>query len=90
MEIYLCYPVNDFIHHTFISSFFLCFNNSLFNFTDKGHVHLTNLAKQQWRIKGLSIEVLEPFRRLRITFNGLLKNIGRNSNEVEHVQFHFM
>lgn len=73
--------------------FNICFNTYFYTFVDvdDGNVHLTNLAKDQWKVRGLSIDVLEQHRRMRIIFNGLLKNIGRKGNEnIEHVQFHFM
>lgn len=58
---------------------------------EDGGVYVTNLAKEQWKVKGLSIEVLEPYRRMRIIFNGLLRNVAmKNREQVEHVQFHFM
>lgn len=50
-----------------------------------------NVVKEIWKIKGLSIVVLEPFVRLRILFNGLLLNVGSvKKGIVEHVQFNFM
>ncbi|XP_056640414.1 uncharacterized phosphotransferase YvkC-like isoform X1 [Diorhabda sublineata] len=57
---------------------------------EKGSVQ-TSLPKTAWKIAGLCIETLEPFRKLRITFNGLLKNISETGFEkIEHVQFNFI
>nr|XP_023026704.1 uncharacterized protein LOC111514686 [Leptinotarsa decemlineata] len=51
----------------------------------------TNLTKKQWAIGGAKIELLEEFRKLRIIFNGLLRNISYTTQErIEHVQFNFM
>ncbi|XP_074030149.1 rifampicin phosphotransferase isoform X2 [Leptinotarsa decemlineata] len=51
----------------------------------------TNLTKKQWAIGGAKIELLEEFRKLRIIFNGLLRNISYTTQErIEHVQFNFI
>ncbi|XP_033208462.1 putative phosphoenolpyruvate synthase isoform X2 [Belonocnema kinseyi] len=51
--------------------------------------------KQSWSIGGLKISVLEPLKRFRITFNGLLRNgirhkISDGMGEIEHVRFNFI
>jgi hypothetical protein len=48
---------------------------------------LYRLSGWQWKTKDLQIEVLEPFKRLRVTYNGLLSDASR---DVHHVQFSFM
>ncbi|CAG9815135.1 unnamed protein product [Phaedon cochleariae] len=50
----------------------------------------TNLSKGQWKIGGVNIEILEDFQRLRITFNGLLRNLSSIKSDIEHVQFNFI
>lgn len=58
---------------------------------DKTHIVLTSIPKDQWKVQGLSVEILEPYRRLRILFNGMLRNLGpEGTQHVEHVQFRFM
>ena len=52
-------------------------------------------SKQSWTIGGLKISVLEPLKRFRIIFNGLLRNgigtkISNDMGKIEHVRFNFM
>nr|CAH7719421.1 unnamed protein product [Callosobruchus chinensis] len=63
-------------------------NGCTYVFPDHNYMIETNLAKQQWKAKGLEIEVLEPFKRLRIIFNGVLHNVSSQQNE--HVIFKFI
>nr|CAI5849630.1 unnamed protein product [Callosobruchus analis] len=74
-----------------IVEIFVCLrleNGCTYVFPDGNHMIETNLAKQQWKAEGLEVELLEPFRRLRITFNGVLHNISTQQNE--HVIFKFI
>ncbi|KAJ8956354.1 hypothetical protein NQ318_015092 [Aromia moschata] len=49
------------------------------------------ISRHIWKINGLTMELLEPLRRLRIVFNGLLRNINVTEYEkVEHVRFNFI
>ncbi|XP_028141346.1 putative phosphoenolpyruvate synthase isoform X1 [Diabrotica virgifera virgifera] len=57
---------------------------------EKGGIQ-TTISKYAWKIAGLNVEILEPLRKLRITFNGLLKNQSCTDFEkVEHIQFNFI
>ncbi|XP_046625804.1 uncharacterized protein LOC124307780 isoform X1 [Neodiprion virginianus] len=54
-----------------------------------------NNVDRGWSAVGLKITPLEPWRRWRITFNGLLRNgikrnYRQNEGKVEHVRFHFI
>ncbi|CAH0549548.1 unnamed protein product [Brassicogethes aeneus] len=53
-------------------------------------IHFFTIPKLQWKANGLNMEILEPFRRLRLTFNGLLKEVSTGIGTVEHVQFNFI
>ena len=48
---------------------------------------LYSISSWRWKTKDLHIEILEPFKRLRVTYNGLLSNA---THDVEHVRFSFM
>ncbi|CAG9829044.1 unnamed protein product [Diabrotica balteata] len=47
----------------------------------------TNIPKNRWKVDGLNIEVVEPFKRLRICFNGILKT---DRDTTDHIQFNFI
>ncbi|XP_072378304.1 rifampicin phosphotransferase-like [Diabrotica undecimpunctata] len=47
----------------------------------------TNVPKNRWKIDGLNLEVVEPFKRLRICFNGILKT---DRDTTDHIQFNFI
>lgn len=59
-------------------------------FSDEPEILSCSLQSRQWRGAGLKIEILEPFRRLRITYNGFLRKHGEAEDSVEHIQFNFM
>ncbi|KAJ8967033.1 hypothetical protein NQ314_003150 [Rhamnusium bicolor] len=60
-------------------------------FQSDTHVLHAKLPKEQWKINGLNIEILEPVKRLRVTFSGLLKNVAvKDYEKVEHVQFNLI
>ncbi|XP_048521630.1 putative phosphoenolpyruvate synthase isoform X2 [Dendroctonus ponderosae] len=66
-------------------------SGSIFTFPDSQKVHQVSVKEQIWKINGLSIETLEPYRRLRIVFNGLLQNIAcKTPKKIEHIQFNFI
>lgn len=55
------------------------------------NVRVTSVKDFKWKINGLSIETLEPYRRLRVVFNGLLQDISNEEEEkIDHVRFNFM
>lgn len=62
------------------------------NVLDEPEVLTCSIANKEWKVAGLKFEILEPFRRIRIVYNGFLRKINPNGQEngVEHVQFHFM
>ncbi|XP_046747290.1 uncharacterized phosphotransferase YvkC-like isoform X2 [Diprion similis] len=54
-----------------------------------------NNVSRGWSAAGLKITPLDPLRRWRITFNGLLRNgikrnYRQNDGKVEHLRFHFI
>lgn len=70
---------------------YFCRSNTTNTFTDENGVRLIKLPYNEWKINGLSIEILEPFIRSRIIFNGLLHNVSiKDSEKVEYVHFSFM
>ncbi|XP_066149051.1 rifampicin phosphotransferase-like [Euwallacea fornicatus] len=66
-------------------------NGAVYTFPSHQHIHTTSLKDYKWKINGLSIETLEPYKRVRMVFNGLLRNISeRHCEKTEHVQFSFI
>ncbi|CAG9770742.1 unnamed protein product [Ceutorhynchus assimilis] len=61
-------------------------NGHLYTFPNRHQVHLTSVKETRWKINGLTIESLDPYRRVRIVYNGLLRCLGK----IEHVQFNFI
>lgn len=65
--------------------------NTTNTLTDENGLRLTKIPNDEWKINGLSIEILEPFLRYRIIFNGLLRNVSiKDYEKVEYVHFSFM
>jgi hypothetical protein len=60
---------------------------AVYTFPGDNPTKLYRLSGWQWKTKDLQIEVLEPFKRLRVTYNGLLSDASR---DVQHVQFSFI
>jgi len=66
-------------------------NGSIYTFPGVHKVHLTTVKENQWKINGLLVETLDPYRRVRIVYNGLLQNVACKSYEkIEHIQFNFI
>ncbi|CAH1141478.1 unnamed protein product [Phyllotreta striolata] len=68
-------------------SIFLRIDGRVYTLPEKNAFSKINLNKRHWKTDSLNIEVLEPFKRLRITFNGLLRN---REGATDHVQFNFL
>ncbi|GJQ79831.1 hypothetical protein Trydic_g23295 [Trypoxylus dichotomus] len=67
----------------------------IYRLPNEPQVLLSSIAARNWKAAGLNIEILQPFRRLRITYNGFMRCCSKNINEdvegeVEHVRFHFL
>lgn len=62
--------------------------------TDYPHTVAMDGTGQKWSASGLKIELLEPRRRWRITYNGLLRNQSSDDalgdDNVEHIRLNFM
>ncbi|CAG9857640.1 unnamed protein product [Phyllotreta striolata] len=60
-------------------------------FPGAGAVRATNLPRDCWKMAGFDLETLEPFRKIRITFNGLLRNAScEDFEKIEHVRFNLI
>ncbi|XP_045467162.1 uncharacterized phosphotransferase YvkC-like [Harmonia axyridis] len=71
-----------------ISEATLCLRlgENIYVLPDKGGVARTHIPNYQWKCQGLSVEILEPFKRCRLNFNGFLKNISpKGHDKIEHV-----
>ncbi|KAF5304232.1 hypothetical protein FQR65_LT08039 [Abscondita terminalis] len=62
--------------------------DEIFTFPNKEKVVLYSTRGQVWTAGGLTVTILEPLRRLRLTFNGLLRS--NFTEQVEHVKFTFL
>lgn len=49
---------------------------------------LTSTTGLEHRASGLEIQILEPYKRLRIVYNGLLSVKGKDISE--HIRFNFV
>ncbi|XP_066256626.1 rifampicin phosphotransferase-like [Euwallacea similis] len=66
-------------------------NGAIYTFPHHQTIYATSLRDYKWRVNGLSIETLSPYQRVRIVFNGLLRNVTeRDCEKIEHVQFSFI
>ncbi|XP_050499805.1 uncharacterized phosphotransferase YvkC isoform X1 [Diabrotica virgifera virgifera] len=61
--------------------------NDTYTLPVKNGILETNIPKNRWKVDGLNIEIVEPFKRLRICFNGILKT---HTNTTDHIQFNFI
>ncbi|KAL1502561.1 hypothetical protein ABEB36_007686 [Hypothenemus hampei] len=68
--------------------YFKTANASVYTFPEHEKTYLKTINDLTWKINGLTIETLDPFKRVRIIFNGLLRNVSKN--RIEHVQFSFI
>lgn len=64
-------------------------------FSDHPDTVIANNNSRGWSAGGLRLSVLEPYRKWRVTFNGLLRHgrakfWGDESSEVVHVRFNLM
>ncbi|XP_015836216.1 rifampicin phosphotransferase-like isoform X2 [Tribolium castaneum] len=70
-----------------VGEVFLCLRLStgaIYTFPGEKKTKQYNLSDWHWKTKDLHLEILEPFKRHRVTFNGLLSNA---TNDIEHVRF---
>ncbi|KAK5638249.1 hypothetical protein RI129_012544 [Pyrocoelia pectoralis] len=59
-------------------------NGKSYTFPDDDRVLLCSTTDKHWQAGGLTLTILEPFQRVRLTYNGFLRNLP---NGVEHVKF---
>lgn len=59
------------------------------NFSDAPETMVgnSNTKKNEWEGGGLKFEILQPLKRFRLTYNGLLK---KNDGSIHHVRVNFM
>ncbi|KRT84071.1 hypothetical protein AMK59_1377, partial [Oryctes borbonicus] len=67
----------------------------IYRLPNEPQVFLSSISSRHWKAAGLNIEVLQPFQRLRITYNGFMRCCSKNINEdiegeVENVRFRFL
>lgn len=66
-------------------------NGKIYTIPGSEKISVQSIRENQWRINGLLIDNLQPYRRLRIVYNGLLQDISCTSYEkIEHVQFNLI
>ncbi|KAJ8916677.1 hypothetical protein NQ315_000322 [Exocentrus adspersus] len=66
-------------------------DGNVFVLPEEHGLRLMKTSKDEWKVNGLSIETLEPYIRLRIVFNGLLRNVSiQHYEKVEFVRFSFI
>ncbi|XP_067001276.2 rifampicin phosphotransferase [Anabrus simplex] len=76
----------------------LCLEDgTVYQFPDHPHTIIHNNFNKSWNAAGLKLQMCEPLRRWRITFNGLLRrdihkawNPHINSDDLEHIKFSFI
>ncbi|KAI4454859.1 phosphoenolpyruvate synthase-related [Holotrichia oblita] len=81
--------------HAEVSIEYRSSDGKIYRLPNEPNVLICSLIAKRWKVGGLNIEILEPFRRLRITYNGLMRCCVQNYNhevqgEIEHVKFHFL
>ncbi|XP_022901030.2 rifampicin phosphotransferase-like [Onthophagus taurus] len=68
-------------------------NGKVYVFPNDEETLICSIQSRQWKANALSIQVLKPYTRLRIIFNGILKNKfppKNDQNDLEHIQFNFI
>ncbi|KAJ3650727.1 hypothetical protein Zmor_017373 [Zophobas morio] len=73
-----------------VAEVFLCLRlttGAIYTFPGEKITRLYSISSWRWKTKDLHVEILEPFKRLRVTYNGLLSNA---THDVEHVRFSFI
>ncbi|XP_060534169.1 prodigiosin synthesizing transferase PigC-like isoform X2 [Cylas formicarius] len=66
-------------------------NGKVYSYPGAEKVRIASVKENQFKVNGLTVETLESFKRVRIVFNGLLRDIScRSYDKVEHVQFNFI
>ncbi|KAK9746645.1 Pyruvate phosphate dikinase, AMP/ATP-binding domain [Popillia japonica] len=81
--------------HAEVSIEYRSSDGKIYRLPNEPNVLICSLASRRWKAAGLNIEILEPFIRLRLTYNGLMRCCVQNNNQevegpIEHVKFHFL
>ncbi|KAF5297015.1 hypothetical protein FQA39_LY12229 [Lamprigera yunnana] len=69
---------------------YLNVDGKVYTFPNDEHVLFCSTQAQTWQVEGLTLTFLEPLKRFRITYNGLLKILENSPKVAEHVQFSFI
>ncbi|KAF2905991.1 hypothetical protein ILUMI_00185, partial [Ignelater luminosus] len=63
-------------------------NGAIYVLPNEPEALLCSIPSRQWKAGGLSITIVEPLYRIRLLYNGFLKNL--KNGKVEHVKFNFI
>lgn len=75
-------------HRLAETSLFLKLNNNIYQLPASPEVTLSSITNQQiFKAAGLELQILEPYRRLRVLYNGLLLN---SKGGLEYFRFNFI